>query len=205
MELIEKYFPQLTAEQLHQLRLLKGLYEEWNAKINVISRKDLESFYEHHVLHSLSIAKIISFKKQAKIMDIGTGGGFPGIPLAILSPETHFVLADSIGKKIKVTQAVADALQLKNAKTFAGRVESWEGEKFDAAITRAVAPLSELAKWAKKILKQKNDGLICLKGGNLETEIKDAGLKTKCYNLSDYFRESFFETKLVTISAITVK
>jgi len=201
LQIIENYFPNLTEKQKEQFAQLGPLYEEWNAHINVISRKDLDSLYERHVLHSLSIAKFISFKKGTKLMDLGCGGGFPGIPLAILFPEVSFVMIDSIGKKIKVVQAVADALGLKNVEAHHMRAEKVKGQ-FDFVITRAVAPMMELVKWArKKISKvQQHDienGIIALKGGDLSQELASWGNRKSIVNLLDYYKEDFFETKKI--------
>ena len=201
LQIIEKYFPNLTEKQKEQFAQLGPLYEEWNAQINVISRKDLDCLYERHVLHSLSIAKFISFKKGAKLMDLGCGGGFPGIPLAILFPEVSFVMIDSIGKKIKVVQAVADALGLKNVEAYHMRAEKVKGQ-FDFVITRAVAPMMELVKWSrKKISKvQQHDletGIIALKGGDLSQELASWGNRKSMVNLPDYYKEDFFETKKI--------
>lgn len=197
MEIISKYFNNLSPAQLSQFAQLAPLYRDWNEKINVISRKDLDELYERHVLHSLSIAKIFAIDPKTKVVDIGTGGGFPGIPLAIIFPEAQFLLVDSIGKKIKVVQEVIKALGLSNAKAIQSRAEDIAPQKFDLAVTRAVAPLNQLSQWAKKILTKQNQGLICLKGGNLSEEIKAAGLKTKSWCIHDYFPEPFFETKFV--------
>ena len=201
LQIIEKYFPNLTEKQKEQFAQLGPLYEEWNAQINVISRKDLDCLYERHVLHSLSIAKFVSFKKGAKLMDLGCGGGFPGIPLAILFPEVSFVMIDSIGKKIKVVQAVADALGLKNVEAYHMRAEKVKGQ-FDFVITRAVAPMMELVKWSrKKISKvQQHDlenGIIALKGGDLSQELASWGNRKSMVNLPDYYKEDFFETKKI--------
>jgi 16S rRNA (guanine527-N7)-methyltransferase len=201
LQIIEKYFPNLREKQKEQFAQLGALYEEWNAQINVISRKDLDCLYERHVLHSLSIAKFISFKKGTKLMDLGCGGGFPGIPLAILFPEVSFVMIDSIGKKIKVVQAVADALGLKNVEAYHMRAEKVKGQ-FDFVITRAVAPMMELVKWSrKKISKvQQHDienGVIALKGGDLSQELASWGNRKSIVNLPDYYNEEFFETKKI--------
>lgn len=201
MELIKKYFPNLTADQYKKLEALKGLYEEWNAKINVISRKDLDQFYERHVLHSLGIAKVVEFEFGSKIMDVGTGGGFPGIPLAILFPNCHFTLVDSIGKKIKVVQEVVAALELKNITAIHGRAEKVQGN-FDHIVSRAVTQMPEFVGWVRKKLKAPEKGIKIqpaiwyLKGGDLDEELKTVR-KTKIYELSSFFTEEFFETKKV--------
>nr|MCS5664022.1 16S rRNA (guanine(527)-N(7))-methyltransferase RsmG [Flavobacteriales bacterium] len=171
LQIIEKYFPNLTEHQKEQFTQLKPLYEEWNAQINVISRKDIESLYERHVLHSLSLAKFITFEPGTKLMDLGCGGGFPGIPLAILFPEVSFTMIDSIGKKIKVVQEIADAIGLKNVQAYHMRAEKVKGS-FDFVITRAVAPMMDLVKWTrKKYIKEQRhaieNGVIALKGGDL--------------------------------------
>ena len=201
MELIHKYFPEITAQQISQFEALYDLYFDWNSKINVISRKDIENLYEHHVLHSLGIAQVIRFKPKTSIMDVGTGGGFPGIPLAIMFPDVQFHLVDSIGKKIKVGSAVAESIGLKNISFKHGRAEE-EKQTFDFVVSRAVMPLSELVKIIKRNIspKQKNafpNGLICLKGGELEHEILPFRKTAVSYNLSDYFAEEFFATKKV--------
>ena len=198
MEIILKYFPDLTEEQRKQFAALYDLYIDWNSKINVISRKDIENLYEHHVLHSLGIAKIIQFRPGTSIMDLGTGGGFPGIPLAILFPETKFHLVDSIGKKVRVATEVANAIGLKNVTFRHARAEE-EKQLFDFVVSRAVMPLADLIKIIKKNIshKQQNalpNGLICLKGGELEHDFKH---KTVIQSLSDSFEEDFFETKKV--------
>jgi len=201
MELILKYFPDLTNEQKKQFAALYDLYIDWNAKINVISRKDIENLYEHHVLHSLGIAKITNFKAGTTIMDLGTGGGFPGIPLAILFPESKFHLVDSIGKKVRVANEVATAIGLKNV-TFRHARAQEEKQLFDYVVSRAVMPLADLISIIKKNIskKQQNalpNGLICLKGGELEHEAMPFKNKTTMYDLKDYFTEEFFETKKV--------
>ena len=201
MEIILKYFPDLTEEQRKQFAALYDLYIDWNSKINVISRKDIENLYEHHVLHSLGIAKIIEFRHGTSIMDLGTGGGFPGIPLAILFPETKFHLVDSIGKKVRVATEVANAIGLKNVTFRHARAEE-EKQLFDFVVSRAVMPLADLIKIIKKNIssKQQNalpNGLICLKGGELEHETMPFKHKTVIYNLSDNFEEEFFQTKKV--------
>jgi 16S rRNA (guanine527-N7)-methyltransferase len=207
MEIILKYFSDFTPEQLSQFEALKGLYQEWNEKINVISRKDIEALYEKHVLHSLSIAAIADFQPGTQILDLGTGGGFPGIPLAIFFPEVQFHLVDSIGKKIKVVQGVAEALQLKNVTAAHSRVEDIKNRKFDIVVSRAVAPLGDLWRWSKPVLKksvvpgkQFEKGLICLKGGDLAQEISDSGLKPKLLKVYDIFPEESFQEKFVILA-----
>lgn len=199
MELIIKYFPHLSKEQIRQFAALDVLYKEWNAKINVISRKDMDGLYEKHVLHSLSIAKIFNFSSGLNIVDIGTGGGFPGIPLAIYFPEIHFHLTDSIGKKIKVVNAISDALQLKNVTTEHIRSEEIKNKKFDVAVSRAVAPLRDLIKWSKPLLKKNasTHGLICLKGGDLTEEISNSKTRPRIFSIYQYFPEKYFGEKYV--------
>lgn len=199
MELILKYFPHLTETQKSQFEALYDLYVDWNSKINVISRKDIENLYEHHVLHSLAIAEIIHFQVGSKILDVGTGGGFPGIPLAILFPEVNFVLIDSIGKKIKVGSAVAEAIGLKNIKLKHLRVQE-EKDKYDFVVSRAVMPLDDLVKLVKKNVATKQinaipNGLICLKGGELQHEILPYKNIAELYEVSNIFSEEFFKTK----------
>lgn len=206
MELITKYFPNLTDVQLQRFQQLDALYRDWNSKINVISRKDIDNLYEHHVLHSLGIAEIIRFKAGTEVMDLGCGGGFPGIPLAILFPETHFHLVDSIGKKIRVCQEVANALGLENVTTQWGRAEEVK-DKFHFVVSRAVMPLQDLVKIVRgKIAKEQfnglPNGLICLKGGELEHETLPLKAQTDITSLSDYFEEPFFETKKVVYTAL---
>jgi len=198
---ILKYFPNITQKQREQFEQLPALYNFWNNQINVISRKDIDQLYERHVLHSLGIAKIISFLPGEKVLDVGTGGGFPGIPLAILFPETQFYLVDSIGKKIKVVQEVASALGLQNLKAAHLRAEQVD-EKFDFVVSRAVTRLKEFYPWVKgKFSKQSKNklpnGILYLKGGDLEQEIAESGLTVQQYHLKDYFEEEFFETKQV--------
>lgn len=198
-ELIYHYFPQFSSQQKQQIDRLQALYEEWNAQINVVSRKDIDLLYERHVLHSLSIYHFLQFKEGSQILDIGTGGGFPGIPLAIAHPEVHFVLSDSIGKKIKVVQGVAEALGLKNVSAIHERSEKIKGQ-FDFVVSRAVADISELVKWSNgKIKKQQTNalpnGLICLKGGDLKEELAPYKKRVQTFELKDYFQEEFFETK----------
>ena len=205
MELILKYFPNLTEEQKRQFAALYDLYTDWNSKINVISRKDIENLYEHHVLHSLGIAKVIRFKPGTKVMDLGTGGGFPGIPLAILFPEVQFHLVDSIGKKVRVATEIAGSIGLKNVTTRHARAEE-EKQLFDFVVSRAVMPLTDLLKIIRKNIspKQQNalpNGLICLKGGELERETMPVKNKTTMWNLKEFFGEEFFETKKVVYVA----
>ena len=200
-DLILKYFPSLTAQQLQQFNSLPGLYNFWNNQINVISRKDIDLLYERHVLHSLGIAKVISFLPDEKVLDVGTGGGFPGIPLAILFPQTQFYLVDSIGKKIKVVQEVAKALDLKNVTASHHRAEELN-EKFDFVISRAVTRLKEFYPWVRgkfnKVSKNTlPNGILYLKGGDLAEEITESGLIVQQYHLKDFFEEVFFETKQV--------
>lgn len=206
MELIKKYFPNLTAHQLEQFAQLDTLYRDWNAKINVISRKDIDNLYEHHVLHSLGIAEVIRFKPGTEVMDLGTGGGFPGIPLAILFPDTHFHLVDSIRKKILVCTEISQALRLENVTTRWCRAEEEKG-KYDYVVSRAVMPLADLVKIIRKNIssKQRNalpNGLICLKGGELEHETLPLKSHTDITALSDYYEEEFFETKKVVYTAL---
>ena len=205
MEIVLKYFPDITPQQKEHFAALQGLYSEWNEKINVISRKDIEQLYERHVVHSLAIYKFLPFQPGSKILDIGTGGGFPGIPLAIMMPDVQFHLTDSIGKKIKVVQEVADALGLKNVKAEHVRSEQVKS-KYDFVVSRAVAELKMLLAWSNgKVLKDNvnalPNGLICLKGGDLKDELKEVKREKEIYGLSDYFSEEFFETKkLVYVS-----
>ncbi len=202
VELIFKYFPSLTATQKTQFVKLEELYKDWNQKINVVSRKDVELLYERHVLHSLSIAKVLEFKPGARLMDVGTGGGFPGIPLAIMFPDASFYLVDSIAKKVKVVQEVIEGLGIKNVRTEQVRMEEVE-DQFDFVLNRAVAPLSTLIHWTKgKYISHWNhnlkNGLISLKGGDLSEEIKEAGVKKyKIFELKDFFEGEFFETKKI--------
>lgn len=205
MEQIRHYFPELTTTQVEQLSQLDALYHDWNAKINVISRKDIDNLYEHHVLHSMSIAKAIRFKPGTEIMDLGTGGGFPGIPLAILFPECHFHLVDSIGKKIKVCTEVAQAIGLKNVSFRHCRAEE-EKALFDFVVSRAVMPLADLVKIIRKNIRKEShnalpNGLLCLKGGELENEIQPFKHRAVVTPLEDFYKEEFFKTKkLVYVS-----
>jgi 16S rRNA (guanine527-N7)-methyltransferase len=208
MQIILKYFPDLTDLQIIQFQKLEGLYKDWNLKINVVSRKDIDELYIRHVLHSLGIAKVISFKPKSKILDVGTGGGFPGIPLAILFPECQFYLVDSIAKKLKVVDEVVNGLGLKNVKTFHRRVEDID-EQFDFIVSRAVTTMPIFVSWVKdKIAKsQHNDlknGILYLKGGDLKEELQNYKTVT-LFNLSDYFTEDFFETKKVVYLPIKFK
>ena len=203
---ITKYFPNLSETQIEQFKKLEPLYKDWNAQINVISRKDIDELYIKHVLHSLGIAKVIEFKDKTKILDVGTGGGFPGIPLAILFPNVQFTLVDSIGKKIKVVNEVADRLGLENVKAFHKRAEEVEGQ-FDFVVTRAVTNIKKFIPWVKgKLLPEtENDlktGILFLKGGDLTTEIKESKKQVHLYPLSDYFKEEFFETKMVVYTRV---
>lgn len=201
MDIILKYFPNLTAMQTAQLERLRSLYEEWNNQINVISRKDIDSFYERHVLHSLAIAKVITFQPGTKILDIGTGGGFPGIPLAILFPEVQFHLVDSIGKKIKVVKEVASELGLANVKATHARAEEVK-DKYDFVVSRAVTAMPNFLPWTynKFLSEQKNpypNGILYLKGGDLTEELKDIKQDMEIIDLAKIFDEEFFETKKV--------
>lgn len=199
--IIYKYFPNLTGQQQTQIDALGALYEEWNAQINVVSRKDIDGLYERHVLHSLGIAKYFSFKPEASVLDVGTGGGFPGIPLAILFPETDFHLVDSIGKKIKVVTEVARSLGLNNIRASHIRAEQ-VNEKYDFVVSRAVTRLAEFYPWVKNKFRKDAihavpNGILYLKGGDLAEEIAEAKLKAQIYSLKDCFEEAFFETKYV--------
>jgi 16S rRNA (guanine527-N7)-methyltransferase len=199
--IIEKYFPRLTDKQRQQFAQLGELYATWNAQINVISRADIDNLYEKHILHSLAIAKVVDFKDFTEILDVGTGGGFPGIPLAILYPNCQFLLVDSIGKKIKVVNEVATALGLENIKAEQMRAELVEGE-FDFVISRAVTRLLPFYGWVKGKININNynklkNGILYLKGGDLKEELKELGKKSRVFELSDYFTEEFFETKMV--------
>lgn len=207
MELITRYFPELTADQLQKLGALQALYGEWNTRINVVSRQDIENLNERHVLHSLAIARVIQFKPGSAVLDLGTGGGFPGIPLAIFFPETKFTLVDGTGKKITVVREVASALGLQNVNALHSRVEELKmAGSFDFVVTRAVAPLDKLLGWSQRLLKRKHthaypNGVIALKGGHLEGEIRELpgnGFSyTELFPVSNYFKEAFFEEKYV--------
>lgn len=199
MDIILKYFPNLSEVQQQQFAALYDLYTDWNSKINVISRKDITNLYEHHVLHSLGIAKVMQFRPETTVMDLGTGGGFPGIPLAILFPETHFHLVDSIGKKVKVATEIANAIGLKNVTTRHCRAEE-EKQLFDFVVSRAVMPLADLLKIIRKNIKKEQhnalpNGLICLKGGELEREVMPVKHQTLMYDLKDYFEEEFLRPR----------
>ena len=223
LELVTRYFTDFSPVQLQQLAALEELYKDWNTKINVISRKDIDSLYEKHVLHSLSIAAAFEFTKGMEVIDIGTGGGFPGIPLAIFFPEVQFHLVDSIGKKLKVVEAVREATGLQNITTQHGRAEEIKNRKFDTAISRAVAPLKDLWTWAKPLLRKPPkhlhalqpdsspsvphspepeeiqlpipNGLICLKGGELAPEIADSGCRPRIMEINEIFSEEYFQQK----------
>jgi len=211
MEIILKYFTEFTDQQLNQFKALESLYTEWNCKINVISRKDIDSLYEKHILHSLSIAAAFEFVNGMEIIDIGTGGGFPGIPLAIFFPGVNFHLVDSIGKKLKVVEAITKDLGLKNVTVQHLRAEEIKNRKFDFAVSRAVAPLKDLWKWAKPLLKNPtpinlgtkkpnpefSPGLICLKGGDLAQEISESGTRPRVMEISEIFPDEFFGEKYI--------
>ena len=201
MEIIRKYFPELTDAQLHQLEQLDGLYRDWNAKINVISRKDIDALYKHHVLHSMAIAKAVNFRPGTEILDFGTGGGFPGIPLAILFPECRFKLIDGTGKKIRVAQEVCNAIGLKNCQPAHLRGEDEKG-KYDFVVSRAVMPLPDLAKIVRKNISktQRNatpNGIICLKGGELQAELQPFRNVVEVNPISIWFEEEWFKEKNV--------
>jgi 16S rRNA (guanine527-N7)-methyltransferase len=200
--LIQKYFDDFSPEQLQQFAALDELYREWNAKINVISRKDIDSIYLHHVLHSLSIAAIAEFQPGQEVIDIGCGGGFPGVPLAIFFPKTKFHLVDSIAKKLKVVEAVCEGAGIKNITTRHGRAEEIKNKKFDYAVSRAVAPLKDLWRWAAPLLRKDHTktppgGLFCLKGGDLAQEIFESGLRPKMMPVDKVFAEEYFAEKFV--------
>jgi 16S rRNA (guanine527-N7)-methyltransferase len=208
MEILLKYFSDFTEKQAAQFRALNELYTDWNSKINVISRKDIDSLYEKHVLHSLAIAAVFEFPAGVQVIDIGTGGGFPGVPLAIFFPEVQFHLVDSIGKKLKVIEAVKEAVGLPNLTTQHTRAEDIKDRKFDFAVSRAVAPLKDLWEWSKPLLKKSSflfqeggmssvvqSGLICLKGGDLAQEISESGLRPQLIELAQLFEEPYFDEK----------
>ena len=209
MENIQKYFSDFSAEQLRQLSALHDLFKAWNEKINVISRKDIDNFYTNHVLHSLAISTQFNFTKNMKVMDLGAGGGFPGIPLAIFFPEAQFTLVDSINKKLKVVQEISSAIGLTNVVVKHIRVEDIKNEKFDVVVSRAVAPLKELWQWSKPLLtKNKNvetpvpNGLICLKGGDLTQEIFESGCKPFVWEIEKIFTEGYFDKKYMLYQKI---
>lgn len=200
-EIIKKYFPDLSEDAISKFEALGELYPEWNAQINVISRKNMDKLYEQHILHSLAIAKFTNFKKGSMVLDVGTGGGFPGIPLAILFPETEFHLVDSIGKKIKVVKGIAEALQMKNIEAYHARAEQMD-DKYDFVISRAVTRLKEFYPWVQNKFSKNHqhalpNGIIYLKGGDLAEEIKEAGREAQVFPIQDWFGEEFFETKSV--------
>ena len=216
MEIILKYFTEFSEEQLRQLKLLEVLYKEWNEKINVISRKDIDGLYEKHVLHSLSIAAAFDISDNSEVLDLGTGGGFPGIPLAIFFPEVKFHLVDSIAKKLKVVEAIAEEIGLKNITTQHSRIEDIKNRKFDFVVSRAVAPLKDLWRWSKPLLSNKAQStrnlptgqagkqqenqspcLICLKGGDLATEIQESGTRPRVMEITEIFPEDFFKEKFL--------
>ncbi len=200
MEIIQKYFSHLSQKQILQFAELENLYKEWNSKINVISRKDIDALYQKHVLHSLSIAMITDFESGTDIIDIGTGGGFPGIPLAIFFPDVNFHVTDSIAKKIKVAEAVSNAIDLKNITFQHIRAEEIKNRKFDFSVSRSVAPLKDLWRWSKPLIKKSNsnqlpNGLITLKGGDLTQEIFESGLRPRMFSIQDFFKEEIFHEK----------
>jgi len=212
MEIILKYFSDFTKEQLQQFKSLEELYRDWNSKINVISRKDIDSLYEKHVLHSLSIAAVFDFEDESRVIDIGTGGGFPGIPLAIFFPKVRFHLVDSIAKKLKVVEAIVNEIGLKNVEVQQARAEEIKKGEFDFVVSRAVAPLKELWKWSKPLLKSselsrlqtpdselatQNSGLICLKGGDLAEEISESKTRPRIMEIVELFPEEYFKEKYI--------
>ncbi len=206
VDIITHNFPEITEKQKEQFAQLSDLYQHWNAQINVVSRKDIEELYIRHVLHSLAIAKVVWFKPKTRILDVGTGGGFPGIPLAILFPECEFVLVDSIGKKIKVVNEVAKAMGLENVKAYHQRAEEAEGQ-FDFIVTRAVARINKVLPWVKGKLKAESfnaikNGILFLKGGDLTEEIEESGKKVDVFPLTHFFKEDFFETKVVAYTRV---
>ena len=201
VDIILKYFPNLTERQREQFAALLPLYEDWNSKINVISRKDMDNFYEHHVLHSLAIAKVMPFKSMADILDVGTGGGFPGIPLAIMFPQTNFHLIDSIGKKIKVVQDVAQQLELTNVRASQIRAEQVDGD-YDFIVSRAVTTLGEFMGWVRDKVSDSHyhtlrNGILYLKGGDLTEELAPFKKRVRTWDISDFFEEEYFQTKKV--------
>ena len=204
MQLLTQYFTDFSDKQLQQYAALKDLYEAWNQKINVISRKDMDHFYEHHVLHSLAIATQFDFPDGYHIMDLGAGGGFPAIPLAIFFPNVHFHLVDSINKKLKVAEAIAHAIELQNVTVQHTRAEDIKDQTFDVVVSRAVAPLKDLWYWSRHLLHKKQvnqpkkiTGLICLKGGDLTKEIHESGLRPRIWEINKIFKEDFFKEKYI--------
>lgn len=204
MNVIQKYFPDFSEPQMQQFDALKELYDNWNQKINVISRKDMAHFYEHHVLHSLAIATQFYFAPGDAVMDLGSGGGFPGIPLAICFPDAHFHLVDSINKKLKVAHSIAEEIGLKNVTVQHTRAEDIKDKKFDVVVSRAVAPLKNLWYWSRPLLRKrvahepkKITGLICLKGGDLSNEIHESGLHPRVWEIENIFQEPFFKDKYI--------
>ncbi|WP_373512817.1 16S rRNA (guanine(527)-N(7))-methyltransferase RsmG [Persicitalea sp.] len=210
MDIILKYFPDLTERQREQFGQLRELYAFWNAQINVISRKDIDALYERHVLHSLGIAKVIQFRPGTTILDVGTGGGFPGIPLAILFPQAHFHLIDSIGKKIKVVQEVTDALKLPNVVAEKARAEYVERANYEFVLSRAVTRLAPFVEWVRHGISPNSfhdlkNGILCLKGGDLDEEIREYKRRVKIFDLAGSFEEDFFETKKVVYVPLSTK
>lgn len=204
MEILTKYFADFSEKQIQQFALLKPLYAEWNQKINVISRKDMDHFYEHHVLHSLAIATQFDFPAGYQIMDLGAGGGFPSIPLAIFFPDIHFTLVDSINKKLKVATAIADEIGLTNLTVMHTRAEDIKNKTFDMVVSRAVAPLKDLWHWSRPLIKKrpidqpkKLSGLICLKGGDLAKEISESNNRPRVWEIEKIFEEPFFKDKFI--------
>lgn len=197
MEIVLKYFDDFTTDQIKKFEQLKDLYAEWNEKINVISRKDMDNFYEHHVLHSLAIATQFEFTAGMQVMDLGCGGGFPGIPLAIFFPQTQFHMVDSINKKLKVVSEIAEAIGLSNVTVQHTRAEDIKDRKFDVVVSRAVAPLKDLWHWSKPLLKKRDqpNGLICLKGGDLSKEIFESQCRPRIWEIEKLFEEPFFKEK----------
>ncbi|MEM9885165.1 MAG: 16S rRNA (guanine(527)-N(7))-methyltransferase RsmG [Bacteroidota bacterium] len=204
MQIIHQYFPNLSAVQISQFEALEGLYKEWNAKINVISRKDIDNLYEHHILHALSLGILLQFEPDADILDLGTGGGLPGIPLAILFPHVKFTLIDGTGKKIRVVREIIQAIDLKNAKAQQVRAEEWKGKKFDFVVSRAAANLDKLVPWSKKLLKKRHqhaypNGLFALKGGDIKAEIKALTTSeyTETFPLEALFDLAYYKEKYI--------